>query len=115
MVEILPTKKEFRDKLLSGEKLRFYIGFDATAPTLHLSHAKNFILLEKFRKLGHEVIILFGDFTARIGDPSGKNSVRKQLSREDVMDNVKNWRKLVEPLMGFKDKENPPKIIYNNH
>ena len=114
IVEILPTKKEFRDKLLSGEKLRFYIGFDATAPTLHLSHAKNFILLEKFRKLGHEVIILFGDFTARIGDPSGKNSVRKQLSREDVMDNVKNWRKLVEPLMGFKDKENPPKIMYNN-
>lgn len=114
IVEILPTKKEFREKLLSGEKLRFYIGFDATAPSLHLSHAKNFMLMEKFRKLGHEVIILFGDFTARIGDPTGENSARKQLSREDVTGNVKKWKELVEPLMDFKSKDNPSKIMYNN-
>lgn len=114
IVEILPTKKEFREKLLSGEKLKFYIGFDATAPTLHLSHAKNFMLMEKFRKLGHEVIILFGDFTARIGDPTGENSARKQLSREDVVENVKKWKELIEPLMDFKSKDNPPKIMYNN-
>ena len=114
IVEILPTKKEFREKLLSGEKLKFYIGFDATAPTLHLSHAKNFMLMEKFRKLGHEVIVLFGDFTARIGDPTGENSARKQLSREDVTRNVKKWKKLIEPLMDFEDSKNPPKIMYNN-
>ncbi|MCK4525358.1 MAG: tyrosine--tRNA ligase [Candidatus Andersenbacteria bacterium] len=114
IVETLPTTKEFREKLLSGEKLKFYIGFDATAPTLHLSHAKNFMLMEKFRKLGHEVIILFGDFTARIGDPTGENSARKQLSREDVVQNVKKWKKLIEPLMDFKDKKNSPKIMYNN-
>ena len=114
IVEILPTKKEFREKLLNGEKLKFYIGFDATAPTLHLSHAKNFMLMEKFRKLGHEVIVLFGDFTARIGDPTGENSARKQLSRKDVVENVKKWKELIKPLMDFKDKENPPKIMYNN-
>ncbi len=114
IVEIFPTKGEFREKLLSGQKLRFYIGFDATAPTLHLSHAKNFILMEKFRKLGHEVIILFGDFTARIGDPSGENSARKQLSREEVLHNIKTWKKLVKPLMEFGNKENPPKIMYNH-
>ena len=114
IVEVLPTKEEFRKKLLSGERMRFYIGFDATAPTLHLSHAKNFILMEKFRKLGHEVIILFGDFTARIGDPSGEGSARKQLSREEVTKNVKKWRELVEPLMDFKNSENPPKIMYNH-
>ena len=114
IVETLPTTKEFREKLLSGEKLKFYIGFDATAPTLHLSHAKNFMLMEKFRKLGHEVIILFGDFTARIGDPTGEKSARKQLSRKDVVGNVKKWKKLIEPLMDFKDKKNPPKIMYNN-
>ncbi len=114
IVEILPTKEEFRKKLLNGQRMRFYIGFDATAPTLHLSHAKNFILMEKFRKLGHEVIILFGDFTARIGDPSGENSARKQLSREEVTNNVKKWKKLVEPLMDFKNSENPPKIMYNH-
>ena len=114
IVQILPTKDEFRKKLLKGERLKFYIGFDATAPTLHLSHAKNLMLLEKFRKLGHEVIVLFGDFTARIGDPTGEKSSRKQLTRDDVLENVKIWKELIKPLMDFNDKENPPVIKYNN-
>jgi tyrosyl-tRNA synthetase len=114
VVEVLPTKDEFKKKLLSGERLRFYIGFDATAATLHLSHAKNFMLLEKFRKLGHEVIVLFGDFTARIGDPTGESSARKQLTREDVKANVERWKELIKPLMNFEDTENPPLIKYNH-
>src|SRR3989344_256130 len=114
IVEIFPTKKEFREKILSGNQMKFYIGFDATAPTLHLSHAKNFMLMEKFRKLGHEVIILFGDFTSRIGDPTGENSYRRQLSREEVLRNIKKWKELIKPLMSFNDKENPPKIMYNS-
>src|SRR3990167_7039167 len=113
IAEILPSKEEFRDKLLSGEKVRFYIGFDATAPVLHLGHARNFMFLEELRKLGHEVIVLFGDFTAMIGDPSDKDSVRKQLSREEVAFNVKKWQELIKPLMDFEDKNNPPKIMYN--
>lgn len=113
IVEILPTKKEFRDKLLSGEKLRFYCGFDATAPTLHLGHARNFLLLEKFRQLGHEVIVLFGDFTARIGDPD-KEAVRKQLSKKEVDFNVSQWEKLIEPLIDLKDSDNPALIKYNS-
>ena len=72
IVEILPGKDEFRKKLLSGKKLRFYIGFDATSSTLHLSHAKNIMLMEKFRQLGHEVIILFGDFQDSSGSASMK-------------------------------------------
>lgn len=114
IVEIFPTKKEFREKLLSGDRMKIYIGFDATAPTLHLSHAKNFMLMEKFRQLGHEVIILFGDFTARIGDPTGEISSRKQLSRKEVLYNSKRWKELVRPLMDFNNKENPPKIMYNS-
>ena len=99
IVEILPSKKGFREKLLGGERLKLYIGLDATSPTLHLSHAKNFMLMEKFRKLGHEVIILFGDFTARIGDPSGRNSARKQLSREEVLKNIQAWKEMIN---GFR-------------
>ncbi len=114
IVEILPDKEDFRRKLASGKKMRFYIGFDATSPTLHLSHAKNIILMEKFRRLGHEVIILFGDFTARIGDPTGENSVRKQLTKKEVTENVKKWKQLIKPLMNFNDFKNPPKIMYNN-
>jgi tyrosyl-tRNA synthetase len=114
IVDILPTKEDFKKELLSGKKLKFYIGFDATSPTLHLSHAKNVMLMEKFRQLGHEVIILFGDFTARIGDPSGENSARKQLSKSEVNKNVKQWKKLISPLMNFRDWKNPPKIMYNS-
>jgi tyrosyl-tRNA synthetase len=114
IVQILPSKKEFKEKLLSGKKLRFYIGFDATAPVLHLSHAKNFMLMEKFRQLGHEVIILFGDFTARIGDPTGKKTTRQQLTRKKVMENVKAWKDMIKPLMNFKDEKNPPIIKYNH-
>jgi tyrosyl-tRNA synthetase len=114
IVEILPSKEEFKKALLGGDKLRFYIGFDATAPTLHLSHAKNFMLLEKFRKLGHEVIVLFGDFTARIGDPTGESSARKQLTREEVLSNVDKWKEMIAPLMDFKSNVNPPLIKYNH-
>ncbi len=110
---IFPSKDEFRKKLLSGNRLRFYIGFDATAPTLHLGHARNFLLMEKFRQLGHEIIILFGDFTARIGDPD-KESARKQLSKKEVDFNVSQWKKLVKPLMDFDNKENPVQIKYNS-
>lgn len=114
IVEILPTKEEFRNVLLSGKQLKFYIWFDATGKTLHLSHAKNFILLEKFRKLWHEVIVLFGDFTARIGDPTWNSTARNQLTREQVLDNVKSRQKLIKPLMNFNDEINPPLIKFNH-
>ncbi len=88
ITSILPTKEEFKKKLLSGTRMKLYIGFDATADTLHLSHAKNLMLLEDFRSLGHEVVLLFGDFTARIGDPSDQAGTRTMLSKEQVLQNV---------------------------
>lgn len=113
IVSILPDKQELRKRLIN-EKLRFYIGADATFSSLHLSHAKNYMLLEDFRKLGHEVIVLFGDFTARIGDPSGKASARQQLSREEVMKNTEDWLRQIKPLMNFTDQENSAKVMYNH-
>jgi len=112
--QILPTRDEFAKALLGDKKLRFYIGADPTSSALHLSHAKNYMLLEEFRQLGHEVIVLIGDFTARIGDPTEKSSARKQLSREDVLENVKNWTEQIKPLMDFDTNENPARILYNN-
>lgn len=111
--QILPTKEEFKKKLLT-EKLRFYIGADPTSKALHLSHAKNYMLLEDFRKLGHEVIVLVGDFTARIGDPTDKVSARKQLTKEDVENNVKDWIRQISPLINFSDKKNPAQVLYNS-
>ena len=113
--EILPTRDELRELLKSGRRLRIYIGTDATGTSLHLGHATNYMILEKLRKLGHEVIFLVGDFTARIGDPTDKSELaRKQLSREDVVKNVKTWINQVKPVIDVENKENPVKIVYNH-
>ncbi|MCE7936699.1 tyrosine--tRNA ligase [Candidatus Saccharibacteria bacterium CPR2] len=111
--EVIPSRKAFEEAAKS-RKLRFYIGFDATGEALHLGHAQNLILLEEFRSLGHEVIVLFGDFTARIGDPTDKDSARAQLSKEEVDKNVKLWLKQIKPLLNFQDKHNPVRIMYNS-
>jgi tyrosyl-tRNA synthetase len=113
IVNMLPSKEEFLEAL-STRKLRFYIGADPTSTALHLSHGKNYMLLEEFRQLGHEVIVLIGDFTARIGDPSERGSARKQLTREEVLVNVESWLEQIKPLMNFNDSVNPPKIMYNH-
>lgn len=114
IANILPDKKEFRKQLLSGEKLKFYIGVDPTSTTLHLSHAKNYMLLEEFRQLGHEVIALFGDFTAKIGDPTDRTAARKQLSDEEVKENIEHWLKQIRPLLDLEAKENPPQVLHNS-
>lgn len=114
VAEILPSKDEFRKALMSGKKLRFYIGTDPTGTSLHLGHATNYMVLERLRKLGHEAIFLIGDFTARIGDPTDKTATRKQLTREDVVNNVKTWMKQIAPIVDLEDKKNPVKVMYNH-
>lgn len=113
--EILPSKEELKKALMSGKRLKIYIGTDATGTSLHLGHATNYLILEKFRKLGHEVIFLVGDFTSRIGDPTDKvDSARKQLTRKEVIQNTKTWLKQVKPIIGITDTKNPVKILYNH-
>jgi tyrosyl-tRNA synthetase len=114
IVDILPQKEELKKLLISGRRLKIYIGFDATGDTLHLSHAKNIMLLEEFRKLGHETILLFGDFTARIGDPSGQEGTRSVVSKKQIKKNIKEWKRQIKNLMNFKDRRNPPKILFNS-
>ncbi|MEK9185924.1 MAG: tyrosine--tRNA ligase, partial [Patescibacteria group bacterium] len=79
---IYPNKEELKKVLLSGKKLRIYNGIDPTATYVHLGHATNYLILKKFHELGHKIIILIGDFTAMIGDPSDKNAARKRLTKE---------------------------------
>ena len=112
--EILPSVEGLKKLLLSGKQLRFYIGADTTGRSLHLSHAKNFILLEEFRKLGHKVFVLFGDFTACIGDPSDNLSARTVLSREKAKEYSLSWVEQVRKIINFDDKENPAEIVYNS-
>lgn len=113
--EVLPTKDGLREALASGKKLRIYIGTDATGASLHLGHATNYMVLEKLRQLGHEVIFLIGDFTSRIGDPTDKtDAARKQLTREEVVKNVETWVEQIRPVIDIDNKKNPVKILYNH-
>ena len=113
--EIIPSREALKEALLSGKKLTIYIGTDPTGTSLHLGHAKQYMILESFRKLGHKVIFLIGDFTARIGDPTDKSVARKQLTRAEVKKNIKTWLKQVTPIISLKDKKNPVIIKYNHN
>lgn len=111
---IMPSAEEFKARLLSDEPMRFYIGADPTSNSLHLSHAKNFMLLEEFRQLGHKVFVLFGDLTACIGDPSDRNSARARLTREQARKNVEDWVRQIRPIINFDDPENPAEVVLNS-
>lgn len=89
--EILPLDG-LRKKLEAGRPLRIKAGFDPTAPDLHLGHTVLLNKLRQFQELGHEVLFLIGDFTAMIGDPTGRNATRKPLSREEVERNAQTYK-----------------------
>jgi len=112
--KIYPSKESLEKALKSGKKLRIYFGVDPTASTLHLDHGTTFFILKRLQKLGHEVILLIGDFTAQIGDPTGKTSARKQLLKEEVLKNCKNYKKQASKILDFNSRENPAKIYRNS-
>ena len=89
-VEII-EEEELLKKLKEGRPLRVKAGFDPTAPDLHLGHVVLLQKLRQFQQLGHEVYFIIGDFTAMIGDPTGRNTTRPPLSREEVMENAKTY------------------------
>ncbi|CBV43995.1 tyrosine--tRNA ligase [Halomonas elongata] len=92
--EIL-LEEELEKKLASGRTLRIKAGFDPTAPDLHLGHSVLLTKMRQFQDLGHEVIFLIGDFTGRIGDPTGKNVTRKPLTEEEVRANAETYKEQV--------------------
>ncbi|KTD74343.1 tyrosine--tRNA ligase [Legionella tucsonensis] len=99
--EVLP-QHELEKKLQKGTSLKIKAGFDPTAPDLHLGHTVLLNKLRQFQQYGHEVIFLIGDFTAMIGDPTGKNVTRLPLSQETVIENAKTYQeqvfKILDPL-----------------
>lgn len=110
----LHVMEEFKEKLKqSREKnrpLRIKLGADPTAPDLHLGHLVVLRKLRQFQDLGHQVIFLIGDFTSRIGDPSGKSETRKPLTAEDVERNAKTYTEQVFRVLD-RDKT---EIVFNN-
>jgi len=111
---ILPSKEELKNLLLSGKCLNIYQGFDPTAPTLHIGHTVGMRKLEDFRKLGHQIYFVIGDFTARIGDPSDKMSARKKLTKQQVEENMRLYIEQASHYIDISNKENPVKVVYNS-
>ena len=107
--EIIPTT-EFVAKLNLGRPLRIKAGFDPTAPDLHLGHTVLLNKLRQFQLLGHEILFLIGDFTAMIGDPTGKNVTRKPLTRDEVNANSQTYQEQIYKIL---DPEKT-KIVFNS-
>lgn len=100
-------------KAIESKKITIYIGADATGPILHLGHATNFLILKKLQELGHKIIFLVGDFTAMIGDPTDKMATRQPLTRDQVKENSKTYKKQLEKIIYF-GKENLAEIKFNS-
>jgi len=108
-IEILP-ENELIQKLNLGKPLRIKAGFDPTSPDLHLGHIVLISKLKKLQDLGHKIIFLIGDFTALIGDPTGKNVCRKTLSLEEIKKNVKTYQNQIFKFLDSKSTE----IVFNS-
>ncbi len=107
--EVIP-ESELGERLDAGRRLRIKAGFDPTAPDLHLGHTVLINKLRQFQDLGHEVIFLIGDFTATIGDPSGKSATRPPLTREEVLENARTYE---EQIYCILDPERT-RLVFNS-
>lgn len=97
--EELLVEEEMLTKLKSGKQLRVKAGFDPTAPDLHLGHTVLINKLRHFQELGHHIMFLIGDFTGMIGDPTGKNTTRPPLSREQILENARTYKEQVFKIL----------------
>lgn len=101
-VEIIPEGEMFSkiiDSVAEGKPLKVKLGLDPSAPDIHIGHTVVLQKLRQFQELGHQVQLLIGDFTGRIGDPTGKSETRKQLTEEDVMRNAETYKEQIFKIL----------------
>lgn len=113
VAEILPEEsliEKLKKSIKTGKPLICKLGLDPTAPDIHLGHTVVLRKLRQFQDLGHQIVIVIGDFTGRIGDPSGKSETRKQLSEEDVQFNARTYEQQIFRILD-KDKT---KLVFNS-
>lgn len=100
--KIYPSREALQKILESGKKLTIYWGVDPTSPHIHLGHSTNLFVLRRFQKLGHEIIGVIGDYTARIGDPSGRTKERIPLTKMQIAKNLKNYKSQILKILDSK-------------
>lgn len=106
----LLVEEELVEKLKIGQPLKIKAGFDPTAPDLHLGHTVLLNKLRQFQEMGHHILFLIGDFTGMIGDPSGKNTTRPPLSREDVIRNARSYTNQVFKIL----RSDQTQVVFNS-
>ncbi len=111
---IYPSSAALAKKLSDGDKLVVYLGVDPTGALLHIGHTVALRKLAQFQKLGHTVILLIGDFTGRIGDPTGKDKTRVPLTTEQVLVNAKTYREQAAKILDFNHPTNPVQVKFNS-
>jgi tyrosyl-tRNA synthetase len=109
-VEEIIEKESFVRKLNSGKKLRVKHGIDPTGPKIHIGRAAQLLKLKKFQELGHQIILIVGDFTAQIGDASDKLAMRKTLSEKEIKENMKDYSKQIGKILDINKTE----LLYNS-
>jgi len=109
-IEEIIEQKSLLYKLKSDQKLRIKIGVDPTSPDIHLGHAVALRVMKKLQDKGHKIIFLIGDYTAKIGDPSGKNSTRPVLSDQEIKKNAKTYFEQVGKILDLQKTE----VRYNS-
>jgi len=107
------TNKNKLTNLFNNKIIKAYIGFDCTAPSLHVGSLLQIMCLRMMQKSGHQPIVLLGGGTTLIGDPSGKDTTRKILEEKTIEENIKKIKKIFEKLLNFKDEKTKP-IFVNN-
>jgi len=107
---VYPSRQDFEKALKSGKQLTIYNGIDPTGPTLHIGHGVVLLKLRQLQELGHKIILLIGDFTGMIGDPTDKTATRKKLTRKEVLANCKNYAKQAGKILDMRKVE----IKYNS-
>ena len=103
------SRKDLEAKLKLGRPLRVKLGVDPTAPDIHFGHTVAMQKLRQFQDLGHQAVLIIGDFTAMIGDPTGKSSTRPPLTREEVLANAETYK---EQAFKILDREKT-EVVYN--
>ncbi len=112
-VEEIIEAKELEKLLNSGKRISVYYGIDPTGADIHLGHAIPLRKLRVLQEWGHEVMLLIGDFTAMIGDPTGRDAARQPLMSEQVLENAKDYQDQASKILNFDD-ENPVVVKYNS-
>ena len=108
------TNSEELEKLMNAKKIRAYIGFDCTAPSLHVGSLLQIMCLRLLQKYGHQPIVLLGGGTTLIGAPSGKEETRKMLTEKEIKKNIKNIEKVFKIFLKSKNPKTRP-IFVNNY